>query len=286
MAERVPFWLRRAGSPGSWLAALTALAGVALLVGRSSAGEHASRAGALDVPSVGVAASDARAGVPPTDSIHAPLSSARHSAGAAPQARPPFTHADHESVQCVSCHTSGDRHGATDVTTVEDCRRCHHRAPTPGSCASCHAPSSAPRGSYQVVRALSFSVGTEDRRRTLTFPHGEHASLDCVTCHTQGLALSVPANLDCQSCHAEHHTPESACASCHLAPPVAAHPPSEAHVTCSGAACHQRLPFQAVPRTRAFCLACHQNMTQHEAPRPCAECHVLPAPRPQSGGGE
>jgi hypothetical protein len=202
------------------------------------------------------------------------------------QTRPDFAHAVHEIVDCVNCHSSRDGHGTTSITTLQDCRSCHHTAPMSRSCIRCHAPSEAPAASFQAVRAVSFSVGTQDPSRALTFPHGEHANLDCASCHTQGLALQAPADLDCQSCHAEHHTPESACASCHVAPPVAAHPPSEAHVTCGGAACHQSVPFQSVPRTRAFCLGCHQNMTEHEAPRACAECHALPAPRPQAGVGE
>jgi len=223
----------------------------------------------------------------PHASARAPIPPAAVSyAVAAMQERPSFTHADHEDVRCVDCHTSGDTHGATFVTTLADCRGCHHRAPAPGACVACHAASEAPTTTFETVRAVSFSVGTRDPARTLDFPHGEHSSLDCASCHTQGAALAAPADLDCQSCHEEHHTATSACASCHTAPPVAAHPPSEAHVTCSGASCHQRFPFPAVLRTRDFCLGCHQNMTEHEAPRACNECHQLPAPRPQPGGGE
>jgi hypothetical protein len=256
MAEPAPTRFRRLGGTfGRLSPALAAFAGIALLVGAGAAGEGAEGASNPGLVS---------------DAL---------------QERPAFTHADHEDVQCVSCHTSGDSHGATDVSTLADCRACHHRTPNPRSCASCHEASEGPTTSFQVVRAVSFSVGTQDPQRSLTFPHGEHSSLDCAGCHTEGAALAAPADLDCQSCHEEHHTPESTCASCHVAPPVEAHPPSEAHVTCSGVACHQRFPFPAVQRTRAFCLGCHQNMTEHEAPRACAECHTLPAPRPQVGGG-
>jgi hypothetical protein len=201
------------------------------------------------------------------------------------QARPPFTHANHGTVDCVTCHTGTDGHGSLSVTTIQDCRGCHHTEPLSRSCARCHAAADAPDASFSVVRAVEFSVGARDPQRELTFPHGEHSGIDCARCHTQGSALAVAANLDCSSCHQDHHTPQSDCASCHVAAPVSAHPPSEAHVTCSGAACHQRVPFESVPRTRAFCLGCHQDLREHEAPTACAECHSLPAPRPQAGGG-
>ena len=202
----------------------------------------------------------------------------------APQVPADFTHADHGDVQCVTCHTNASAHGSLAVTTINDCRRCHHSAPLAASCATCHAVSDTPDELFSVVRAVRFSVGTQDPQRTLTFPHERHADIDCARCHTQGVALAAPADLDCSGCHQDHHTAQSECASCHVAAPVEAHPPSEAHVTCSGAACHQSVPFQTIPRTRDFCLGCHRDMREHEAPRACAECHALPAPRPQNGG--
>lgn len=200
------------------------------------------------------------------------------------QSLPDFTHTDHELVECAGCHNSAEGHGRVTVTGVEDCRACHHTAPVSRSCERCHASSDGPERSFRTVRALTFSVGTEDPRRTLTFPHEAHNEVDCGRCHTQGLALAPPADLDCASCHEEHHTAESDCAACHRVASVEAHPPSQAHVTCSGASCHQRVPFESVPRTRDFCLGCHQDLREHEAPRACAECHTLPAPLPQSGG--
>ena len=193
-----------------------------------------------------------------------------------------FKHGEHELVECASCHASAAGHGINSLVSVADCRSCHHTAPVSRSCVRCHVPSDGPAESFRTVRAVSFSVGTQDLRRTLSFPHGDHNQIDCARCHTQGLALAPPANLDCSSCHQDHHTPQSDCASCHRVAPVEAHPPSEAHVTCSGASCHQRVPFETVPRTRDFCLGCHQDLREHEAPRACAECHTLPAPRPQA----
>jgi hypothetical protein len=190
-----------------------------------------------------------------------------------------FSHGNHEALQCFTCHDNAAGHGAVTVTTIEDCRSCHHApdraAPVP--CEQCHA--NPPSERFEVTRSVSFSVPSHDDARRLAFPHDSHGDIGCVTCHTEGSALAVPATLDCASCHDDHHTVDSDCASCHEPVHVSAHPVDEVHVTCSGAACHQDVPFESVPRTRAFCLGCHQEMAFHEAPRDCAECHILPAPR-------
>lgn len=262
---------RSSGEPGG----IGLRLGLALALG----GGALVRAGSLPANGAG-----SGGGLPPTPiaAVSPPLAS-QMPPPVPPQVRAPFTHRDHESVECETCHTGVDGHGSLSVRTVEDCRVCHHRPPLSASCESCHEGSGSP-GSFRAVRPVSFSVGTTDPARALTFPHPAHAGIACARCHTRGLALAVPGDLDCSSCHADHHAPRSDCAACHRAAPVAAHPPSEAHVTCSGAGCHQRVPFQTIPRTRSFCLGCHQTMREHEAPRPCVECHALPAPRPQPGG--
>lgn len=205
--------------------------------------------------------------------------------GPAPvQEMPEFTHSDHESVDCVSCHTSVEAHGSLSVTSIADCRSCHHTQPVARSCSLCHTSEDAPNEAFRVTRPVSFSVGTRDPARTMVFPHARHANIDCARCHTEGVSLAVSDDLDCAGCHAEHHTPETNCASCHRVAPVEAHPPQQAHVTCSGGGCHVDVPFRTLPRTRAFCLGCHQDHREHEAPLPCAQCHVLPDPLLQSGG--
>jgi hypothetical protein len=192
-----------------------------------------------------------------------------------------FTHDDHETLQCFTCHENTAGHGALTVTTIEDCRACHHASDAAAPCARCHA--APPETGFAVVRAVSFSVPAGDARRSLAFPHERHNDLDCASCHTQGVALTVAADLDCASCHEDHHMVESDCAACHASAPVSAHPPAEVHVTCSGASCHQDVPFESVPRTRAFCLGCHGEMALHEAPLDCVTCHILPAPRSEGG---
>jgi nitrate/TMAO reductase-like tetraheme cytochrome c subunit len=205
-------------------------------------------------------------------------------AAAAPssaQGQPAFAHANHEIVACTSCHTTTDAHGPTSLTTIADCRSCHHTEPIATRCVRCHTAADTPDEVYRRAQSVSFSVGAPDPSRVMEFPHPAHASLDCASCHTQGLALAPPANLDCQACHAEHHTPETTCASCHEVAPEGAHPPTLAHVTCSGSGCHADVPFETVPRTRAFCLGCHQDLADHEPARTCSACHTLPAPLPQ-----
>jgi nitrate/TMAO reductase-like tetraheme cytochrome c subunit len=191
---------------------------------------------------------------------------------------PRFNHSQHRQVECGNCHSSTEEHGGLTVRTLSDCRGCHHTRPVASSCARCHEAQDAPNRTFQVTQSVSFSVGTSDPSRVMSFPHGTHAQLDCATCHTEGLRL-LPTGVDCASCHEIHHDPENDCASCHRAAPVSAHPPSEAHVTCSGSGCHQAAPFQSVPRTRMVCLGCHQTMRDHRPGQVCAECHTLPSPR-------
>jgi len=190
-----------------------------------------------------------------------------------------FDHAEHESQACGDCHSTAETHGGSSVTTVADCRSCHHEETPSASCAQCHGPEDAPDTIHRLTRPMVLDVGVRDPERIFVFDHGNHAEIDCASCHSVGIDMAVPDDLDCQSCHEDHHTPLSDCASCHVAAPVSAHPPTEAHVTCSGAGCHTEVPFETVPRTRAFCLGCHQDLTDHEPQDTCAECHQLPAPR-------
>lgn len=194
-----------------------------------------------------------------------------------------FSHDEHESMACADCHTTGETHGAASVSTLTDCRSCHHERPLSASCDQCHTPADAPVETFALTGPMVLDVGVNDPDRSFSFPHGNHADLDCASCHSEGLAMSVPAELDCASCHEDHHTETSDCASCHVAAPVSAHPPDQAHVTCSGSGCHTDVPFERVPRTRAFCLGCHQGMVDHEPQGTCSECHQLPEPLPQRG---
>jgi hypothetical protein len=130
---------------------------------------------------------------------------------------------------------------------------------------------------------MAFEV-VATRDRALPFDHADHTSEGCESCHTADLTLSSAAT-SCSACHEAHHEPEATCRSCHEEAPAEAHP-AEVHVGCSGAGCHTPTPFDAVPRTREFCLACHQDLVEHrrESEQECAECHTLPEPR-RGGAG-
>jgi hypothetical protein len=191
-----------------------------------------------------------------------------------------FRHTQHMAVDCASCHVSDRAHGRTTVTGLRDCRSCHHTQPQAANCAGCHDRREVRNIVAWVPRVLNIRIGSIDRpTRRLPMDHDVHASIQCTACHTAGLSLSA-ARTDCSSCHAAHHHPEASCRDCHDQPAAIAHT-REAHLGCGGAGCHDAVPaaIRDVPRTRAFCLTCHQDRTDHKAPRNCADCHVLPRPR-------
>lgn len=192
------------------------------------------------------------------------------------QERPSFAHATHRTVECTSCHSNSDRHGGLLVRTLNDCRSCHHSEPLAQSCERCHDAADMPASPIERQLQVDFSVN-DVTQRTVSFPHGNHEVLGCAFCHAEGLQRSA-AEVDCMMCH-QTHDAENDCTMCHVSPPTSAHPPSEAHVTCSGAGCHVALPFQSVPRTRQACLGCHQDKKDHRPDRRCVECHTLPDPR-------
>jgi len=192
------------------------------------------------------------------------------------QERPPFLHAQHRDQACAECHETVEEHGLTTVTTVSDCRSCHHVAPVADDCTTCHA-APGPAAPDEVERLLSFSVSTSPERRSLPFAHSDHAGESCGSCHADGIDRSA-AEADCASCHAPHHEPSADCAGCHLPAEPGAHELATAHVGCAGAACHQDLPFERVERSRSVCLVCHQDMVDHRPEGDCAECHAMTGP--------
>ena len=194
------------------------------------------------------------------------------------QERPRFLHSQHRVVNCTNCHVNTETHGGLKVVTLNDCRSCHHAAPLANDCSRCHTSADAPSRTFRETRLMRPSVGRPDPQRVMLFPHATHQQLPCGSCHTQGPALDAGA-VDCASCHEDHHDPGNDCSSCHRQAPASAHPPAEAHVTCSGSGCHTNPPFQVAPRSRTSCLVCHQNMTEHRPGRECADCHTLPSPR-------
>lgn len=187
-----------------------------------------------------------------------------------------FRHSDHPGVDCASCHESSEEHGAVTVTTVTDCRSCHHQgeALAAGGCASCHEASDTPADPYPIEQRMTFSTGSAVDR-ALPFDHADHSGEDCASCHTDGGLDLTAESVDCASCHETHHEVTNDCMSCHIDTGPELHPVAQAHVTCSGAGCHQETPFDGVPRERTVCLVCHQDRVDHRPEGDCAECHAL-----------
>ncbi len=189
-----------------------------------------------------------------------------------------FRHRDHTAVECQACHSSERAHGRAFVTGLRDCRSCHHTQPVAADCASCHDRGEVRAITTWVPRTMDIQIGRLDRpRRTLPFDHAAHDRIECTACHTDGLALSA-ARVDCSGCHAAHHQPDVSCMRCHEQPAPDAHT-RDAHLGCAG--CHTAAPasIRDVPRTREFCLSCHQDLVDHRPEGNCADCHVLPRPR-------
>ena len=205
-------------------------------------------------------------------------------AHAPPQDTAGFRHGQHRGVECTACHSMERTHGALTVTSLRDCRSCHHTEPVATPCSECHSAAEVRNLSFQVRRTLDIRLGRLNRpTRTLPFDHRPHTQLQCSACHTDGMALSAAA-VNCSSCHLDHHDAERSCIACHAEPREGAHD-AEVHLGCAGSGCHAAAPAPvlAVPRTRDFCLACHQGLTEHRPGRNCEACHSLPSPR-RAGG--
>jgi hypothetical protein len=187
-----------------------------------------------------------------------------------------FAHAEHRGVECLACHSTERTHGQVTVTSVRDCRQCHHTGEVARTCATCHDNREILPGVHPVRQTVRLSVSAPQERR-LPFTHREHVGLGCTDCHRQPLTMGV--DRACSTCHVDHHQRATTnCIACHAPPRDDAHTAS-AHLGCAGSGCHSPVPFQGVPRTRNLCLSCHQDLVRHEPQGNCIDCHPLPRPR-------
>ena len=191
----------------------------------------------------------------------------------------PFSHRRHRNVQCESCHSSKESHGAITVRSAADCQSCHHgNQQVAGTCTNCHEQSQFRDRRFAVTQRFNLSVGQpRQKTRGISFTHTQHMQIECAQCHKDSVTRAADA-VQCNACHQDHHKPTESCMACHPTPRQGAHN-RDVHVGCSGSGCHSELPVAGVPRTRPFCLACHQDMVNHQPQGNCADCHRLPAPR-------
>ncbi len=210
----------------------------------------------------------------------------RARAGLAAVGPPPdtFSHAQHESLTCLNCHTTEAGHGSLTFETPRGCQICHHEQPASSDCSTCHV--SAEFGAPISV-AMTMTVGDGiPRTRQVDLVHDEHATLACIDCHSESVTLAAAATAAaCTDCHADHHAPTHVCADCHggaaiLAASKEAHaPPRDAHVGCD--ACHARSTVVLLAPDESLCRTCHSDLdAEHQAAsgRTCTACHMLLEP--------
>lgn len=193
-----------------------------------------------------------------------------------------FRHEIHLAYPCVECHSTGR---ATSTANRSWCAECHHQNVAYDQCQRCHSTEEiAP----EPIRALvTFDLSVRPSvTRSITFDHARHADLGCGRCHTTGAAVALRAG--CTDCHVDHHQRGRVCTACHAEPPVTAHPET-VHLDltgCGASGCHgsEGIDFASLPDERNLCLVCHPAQREHEAPQPCARCHIPGEPIDPEGG--
>jgi hypothetical protein len=188
-----------------------------------------------------------------------------------------FSHARHARLDCITCHDTPSGRGRLTFVAPRGCQICHHQAPATNDCSRCHAAGpEAPRR----VQARVAVAGRAARMHEALFRHTVHADMRCAACHTTPVTLAPgPEAAGCTGCHELHHGPGRDCGACHAETPerrVAHTPPVDAHVACD--ACHVAAVVELLFPDRAFCLACHAGKREHQAARPCTECHLQMSP--------
>ena len=189
-----------------------------------------------------------------------------------------FPHARHAKLACLACHETGAGHGRLTFEPPRGCAICHHQAPTPARCASCHQTEkyAAPKHATVTVTV----PGRQPNPRLVDFLHALHTTRTCVECHTTPVTLALsPAKAQCKDCHSEHHAVGRNCSACHtIAEPKVEHRTLEAaHQRCD--ACHTATTIARLTPTRSFCSTCHAAKAKnHYDQKECSVCHFLAEP--------
>lgn len=188
-----------------------------------------------------------------------------------------FRHQLHRGVECTSCHSSEERHGALTVG-AGDCSSCHHGATQSpvaqgeAACRQCHGASEL-AGDIGVRLGQAPASAPGLASRDLPFDHSAHRGQPCRRCHDGSPAMAV--NAACGDCHVDHHEPERDCTRCHGQQVMASHDIG-AHDGCRDAGCHVGPAGVSWLQLRNDCLVCHVDQRDHEVGSDCSSCHFMP----------
>lgn len=120
-------------------------------------------------------------------------------------------------------------------------------------------------------RATSFRAVAAD---TLPFRHGDHANLDCRTCHANARPTVRTNQVWCRECHHEGRGFDR-CGECHPASNLARPYGVRQRLSwTSGGAVSRSLPFDHTDHAGVECGACHRGAPMPSPDRPCADCHA------------
>lgn len=183
----------------------------------------------------------------------------------------------HTKARCDACHASGAATTAQPRSTGKAGRSRPARGPQARldtRCVACHAADDDHDGSFGVGCQ---TCHTPKDWRPRGFDHardarfalvGQHAKVDCTSCH-RGVLGKEDLAQQCGSCHAERdvHAGQlgERCDTCHGSAAWTRDVTFE-----HGVAAFPLLGLHAV----AGCEACHQSPRFHDAPKACAECHA------------
>jgi len=166
----------------------------------------------------------------------------------------------HIGLSCDKCHFTARGYGDFEVT-LQDCYSCHqkddaHAGNLGPSCADCHSEN-------------GWLPATFDHDRSTFKLEGEHAEVECESCHVDRIFVGTPT--DCYSCHQqddEHNGQYGTdCAACHT-------PTDWDDADFS----HNKTKFPLTGKhAGVLCLRCHSTGQFTGLSTTCASCHGDPA---------
>jgi hypothetical protein len=191
----------------------------------------------------------------------------------------------HRRTECVQCHT-GPSYKVAKFAACMDCHKTPHPVSISTACATCH--------NNDTWKTKKFD------HNSTAFPlKGEHANVECQSCHKQPATKVKPASATCAVCHADTHKGEfkQDCKACHSEIGWAKAPFDHQAGTASHFAlldghgklacvtCHSSLGASAaLPIARkaidfrgqkTACASCHTDVHRAELGQACETCHSV-----------